>query len=334
MKQAGDSRSDAWRCRWGGGWNRLASIAFMGLLLNFQSIELYAAASSAPFRFADLNERSLGLWEGEQPVFVYNHGPISKSEMPRERSRSTYLHPIYGLDGEILTDDFPKDHPYHRGLFWGWPHIRVGQHDVGLWALNGIEQRFERWITKESDQTRAELGVENGWYIQDKKVARERLRFRAHPSTDAGRAIDVEIEWNPVDRPITLQGAEGKSYGGFTLRFAPRADTRITTPVGGQTKEDLLVTRMPWADFSARFNGRSSFSGAAIFVAPDHPGFPPEWMTRHYGLLCVGWPGVHAKTFQPAESFRLRYRLWIHRGEPDGNALQKMYEAFARSAKD
>jgi len=28
------------------------------------------------------------------------------------------------------------------------------------------------------------------------------------------------------------------------------------------------------------------------YIHPSHPDFPPTWLTRHYGCLCVGWPGV------------------------------------------
>ena len=39
--------------------------------------------------------------------------------------------------------------------------------------------------------------------------------------------------------------------------------------------------------------------------------------TRHYGVLCLGWPGVNPKTFSPGETIRCRYRVRIHRGTPD-----------------
>ena len=68
------------------------------------------AAPESGFRLADLDGKSLGLWEGDKPVLVYNHGVLLKPGVPANRARSTYLHPLYGLDGEVLTDDFPKDH--------------------------------------------------------------------------------------------------------------------------------------------------------------------------------------------------------------------------------
>lgn len=307
------------------GWDSAKRAAFLGALF-FAAIHVSVADS---FRFTNVTDKSLALFEGNRPVFVYNHGIIHQSGVPADRARSTYVHPLYGLDGEVLTDDFPKDHYHHRGLFWAWPHVKVGDESHDLWALQGIEQRFERWTHREASAANAVLAVENGWYIGAKKVMREQVWFHIAPTTDAGRNIDVELIWKVGEQPLTLQGAEGKSYGGLTLRFAPRTNPVITTPLG-QGKEDLTITHLPWADFSARFAGREQSSGTAIFVATDHPDYPPEWLTRHYGVLCLGWPGVNAKTFQPGETFRCRYRVWIHRGAPGVEKVKQAYGAYER----
>ncbi|MBI2949371.1 MAG: PmoA family protein [Verrucomicrobia bacterium] len=318
-----------------GGGSVILSIASLATKASNEDSETAekAAAKSSPFRFAELNDKSLGLWEGERPVLVYNHGVMSQSAVPTKFNRSTYVHPLYGLDGEVLTDDFPKDHFHHRGLFWAWPHVMVDGKNYDLWMINGIHQRFERWLARETGPESAVLGVENGWFIGDKKVVQERVSLRVSSATRDERELDVDLAWIPVDRPLTLQGAEGKSYGGLTLRFAPRDETVITTPQG-QSKDDLPMTRLPWADLSARFGGRAQPSGAAIFIAPDHPDYPPEWLTRHYGVLCLGWPGVKAKTFQPGEVIRCRYRVWIHRGSRDEEALRKAYRDYEQSARD
>jgi hypothetical protein len=130
-----------------------------------------------------------------------------------------------------------------------------------------------------------------------------------------------------------LSGAPGKSYGGVTFRFAPRTETIITVP-SGRTGEDLLVTKLPWADFSADFGNKpGQFSGAAIFVNPSHPDYPPTWMTRHYGMLAVGWPGVTPQTFAPGKSFSCRYRIWVHRGAPAASKIQEAYESYRTTLK-
>ena len=287
-------------------------------------------SADGSFYFTNSTDSSLALFEGARPVFVYNYGVIQKPGVPADRARSTYVHPIYGLDREVLTDDFPKDHLGHRGLFWGWPHVNIGTNHYDLWDLRGIEQRFERWLARDATAAGASLGVQNGWFVGGRKVVQEQVWLRASPSSKDERVLDVELTLVPIGEPLTLRGADGKSYGGFTFRFAPRTNTVITTPLGNGDN-DLMITRLPWADFSARFAGRAEHSGAAIFVAPDHPDFAPEWMTRHYGLLCVGWPGVKPKTFQAGETIRCRYRLWIHRGAASADRISSAYRAYEQA---
>ena len=119
------------------------------LSLLFVAAARLSAADS--FHFTNVTDKSLALFEGDRPVFVYNHGVIAPPPgVPADRARSSYIHPLYGLDGEMLTDDFPKDHYHHRGLFWAWPRVRIGDQHYDLWMLKGIEHRFERWLARAS----------------------------------------------------------------------------------------------------------------------------------------------------------------------------------------
>lgn len=290
------------------------------------------AAAALQFRFEAVSDNSLGLWEGERPVLVYNHGVMSKPGVAAAHPRSTYIHPIYGLDGEVLTDDFPADHGDHRGLYWAWPHIKIGSQEFDLWSMRGIRYEFQRWLTREAQPDAAVLAVENGWFVGDKQVVRETVRIKVHPASSESRSMDLEFTWTPMDQPITLWGSEGKSYGGLTLRFGPRSRTMITVPTV-RTTNDLMVTKLPWADLSGDLNRNAvGLSGAAVFVHPEHPDFPPTWMTRHYGLLAVGWPGVTPQTFAAGKPFACRYRLWIHRGAPEAAEIQKAYETYRQTA--
>jgi hypothetical protein len=287
-----------------------------------------ATAAEPGFSFRELDARSLGLYDGGKPVLVYNHGVISRPGVPVDRARSTYVHPLYGLDGEVLSDDFPKDHYHHRGLFWGWPHVISAGKEYDLWMLKGIEQRFEKWLGREADAKGATLALENGWYVGDKKVMEEKVRLRVGPVEGKGRAIDVDLSLKPTAEPVALRGAEGKSYGGITFRIAPGTNTVITIP-SGVTAGDLPITNLAWADLSRRLEGRTESSGVAIFISPKHPDFPPEWLTRHYGVLCVGWPGVKQQTIPVGQQVNLSYRVWLHRGRVSPAEIAAAYAAWA-----
>lgn len=292
------------------------------------------AAAAARFDFCDMSPTSLQLREGQQPIFVYNHGVMVRQDLPaaeHRRSRSCYIHPLYGLSGEVLTDDFPADHYHHHGVFWTWPHVMIDQKEHDLWAGATIAQKFTRWLARESGPVAAVLAVENGWYVGDELVMVERIWMRTFRAAENDRAVDMEMFFTPV-KPLTLQGAEGKSYGGLTIRFAPgpRNETLITVP-NGPTTDDLPDTPLAWADFTSRFSPRQERSGAAMFVSPRHPDYPPTWLTRYYGAICIGWPGVTAKSFDAGKPFQLDYRLWLHRQAGDHGQLQEVYKGYTQA---
>jgi len=126
----------------------------------------------------------------------------------------------------------------------------------------------------------------------------------------------------------------GKSYGGLVVRYPVRnrADVTITTPDGPAT-EDLKKTPLQWVDLTTRSENTQRRSGGAVFVHPQHPNYPLTWLTRHYGPLCIGWPGVNARTFEPAEPFRLAYRLLLHRGADETEALKARYDTYVAASK-
>ena len=101
----------------------------------------------------------------------------------------------------------------------------------------------------------------------------------------------------------------------------------------GTSSKDLPDTPLAWADLTARFAGAKQASGAAIFIPRDHPDYPPTWLTRHCGTLCVGWPGVNGKTFEPGKPFHLHYRIWIHSATVDAVTFNISYEAYLRGAE-
>ena len=292
-----------------------------------------AGKDASPFAFKETNDKTLTLSEDGKPVYAFNHGVIECDTVPKSdgrRTRACYLHPVWGMGGEVLTDDFPRDHYHHHGIFWTWPHVRLGDKEFDLWMGVNMRHRFRRWLLRETGPVAAVLAFEDGWFVGDKQVVTERIWIRTFKSAPENRSFDVAITCIPDGEPVTLWGAEGKSYGGMTMRFAKRKKTVITVPAG-RTKEDLKETKLPWADFTAEFPGVSGPSGATIMIPREHPAYPPTWLTRHYGVLCVGYPGPEPATFTKDKPLNLDYRVWIHGGAAPLDQLKDVYEGYLRS---
>lgn len=326
-----------------------------------------AAPPHGTFRFHVLPDRRVELHDGERPVWRYNADFLPIGHVPEKDSRrfaGCYVHPLYGIDGEILTDDAPDDHYHHHGVFWTWPHVIVsrpdgtGEHYDSWTSDTRLKQLFLRFVDLDPREDRATFTVENGWFIAAKineyprdadgcpraeKILDERVTITTRPVRDRdglrSRAVDFDFLWTVGDFPVTLRGAEDKSYGGFSVRFRPSeskrgGDSRITVP-DGPAADDLPETPLPWADYTSLFRRDASnrpvgpASGAAVFVPKTHPDFPPTWLTRYYGPLCVGWPGVKDRTFASGERIALSYRIWIHDRPVDAATVAKAYDEYA-----
>jgi hypothetical protein len=270
----------------------------------------------AAFQWTEQPGGKLELTESGKPVLVFNYGLQLKEGVKEQYRRADYFHPIYDLDGVVITDDFPKDHFHHRGLFWGWPEVIVDGKKHDPWACAGIQQRFKRWIAREAKTDSAVLEVENGWFIGDRSVVRETVRTCVYRADEQKRVMDVAVTLEAEKEPISMQGRSDakKGYGGFTLRFAPRRDASITLPSGRIEKDGVQVSA-PWADYSAKFGTGDAVSGIAIFDHPKNPNHPTTWLLRYYGVLNPTWPALETATLEQGKPVTLRFRLLIHRGD-------------------
>lgn len=266
--------------------------------------------------------------EDGRPVLVYNWGDQCPEGVPEHRTRSCYIHPLHGLDGEVLTDDFPQDHLHHRGVSMMWPGMKVGARKVDHWHIDGI-RTINREVQFVDADAGAELTVLNDWMLDDgTDVADEQTSITIAPAGDSSRIIDVASKITAGPEPITLRGAAlPKGYGGHMIRFAPRTGERITTDRGERTRDsDRLPFR--WADYSATFEDASAISGVALFPHPDHPDYAPYWQIRPYGILSMSWPGSRPYVIEPGQSVTLAYRMMIHRGDAMQSNVAAAWDAY------
>lgn len=288
------------------------------------------------------NGAALTIIEDGKPVLSYLYTLVEPpGGVDKNYRRASYIHPLYGLDGDVLTQDFPEDHYHQRGVFWAWPGCKVGERDLNTWEIGAVRQLFEKWLVREIGSDYVTIGVQNAWVFDDnpKPVVRENIRFRVHPADQVGRCIDFHLRFENVSHElVTFKGQpyEDKGYGGFCYRPDNRRPDWVITTAGGVLNKDALLSGTPWGDFSTRKGPAETFSGAAIFQHPGNPGYPhPGWLLRFekYGFLGASWPHLEPVPLEPGESFELRYRLYVHRGTAEEGQVSHAFETFATSCK-
>jgi hypothetical protein len=279
----------------------------------------------------DVEKGALTVRDGQVDVLTYRFGDQFKKGLDPEQTRSCYIHPLYSLDGKVLTEDFPEDHLHHHGIFWTWPIVKTRGQSTQTWHPANLRQYFVRWHKREVKDGGATLSVENAWKLDGREVvAREIVTLHIHPVVDDGRAIDLELRIEAVGGPLTLQGTpdQNKGYGGFSLRGAPMFTGAVMATDQGLEEKDSNSKRFRWVGLS------TAHVGVAIFVSPDHPDFPPAWSIRnsYAGFLNVSWPGLRPFVLQPGQPITLRYRMYVHRGDMTAGHIQEVYEIY-RSEK-
>lgn len=273
-------------------------------------------------------DKNLVICEHGSPVLVYNYRTMSSPDFPADRARSCYIHPVYDLQGQVLTDDFAPDHPHHRGIAWMFPTAIVGESRFDHWHMRGIRTKFRKVLEMESGPVFGRLKLANEWRLDNGEViVDETTAITVFRSAPGGRILEVNTLLE-ARRPITL-GSSATGYGGLNFRFAPRNETIIWTDKG-VIKENVDRERYLWADLSAKFAGSDVFTGAALFDHSNNPHHPTGWTLRPYGILNPSFTGIEEVTITPGSPLNLQYRIWIHDGDAVSGNTAKAYQAYVQ----
>jgi len=267
-------------------------------------------------------DQGFSITEGQEKVLFYQR---QHKSMDGKYTRANYIHPLYGLDGEILTEDFPADHPHHRGVFWAWHQVWLGDKKLGdSWAaLDFSWDVYDAEILTIDSQSCA-LRLRVYWKsplltdANDKQQAfiKETTTIRIHRAEGDIRKIDFQIELLALKDDMRMGGSEdAKGYGGFTARIPLPDGLAFTGTNGAVEPTNLSVEAGPWLDFSGNLGAKGKTSGLAILCHSSSPGYPQRWILRRKGSAQNPvFPGRQPVPLSHEKPLILRYRLIIHRG--------------------
>ena len=302
---------------------RRAALAVACLLGGMTAIR---AAEPPALTFAEAGG-VIEVRDGALPVLRYSHGTTPVPEGTGVAyARGDYICTLHGLDGELLTDDYPEDHPHHRAVNWAWATIRWNGEDRDLFAVRGIWARPVGQPRVTTGTGGVAITADSVWKWDDETaVVGESVSITIHPQTAAGRAIDIGIYLEALVDDLSYGGRLEAGYSGFNIRMAPAKGQAIV--VHGDPA-DAQPCRA-WADYSAEFAGGARRSGLAILQFAGNPDYPQPW--REYPNLNFFqpiYPGGTLVPLKPGEPVDLRYRLWIHRGRADPQALHAAWDDY------
>ncbi|MCF7849057.1 MAG: PmoA family protein [Kiritimatiellales bacterium] len=268
----------------------------------------------------------------DQGVPVLFYQTKMKASDKGTHARANYCHPVYGLDGEVLTQDFPpSDHPHHRGIFWGWHRMLIGETAVGdMWTCQDFtwDVHDVQLLDKRTLQSKV-YWKSPLWKNGQVPIAEETVTIRVHKVKNDARAIDFTIAIQALEKELRIGGSDdAKGYGGFSTRLLLPSDIAMNDAKSSVIPQKTAVPAGDWMNFTGTFGTEAS--GYAIFVHPGNPGGQRTWLLRSKkSMQNAVFPGRVPVPVSTEKPLVLKYRVVIHK-DADLDTLFKEYVGTVR----
>lgn len=302
----------------------------MKILLGLLLVSVIALSSCSKIEMQKTDGGIL-FTENNENVLFYQIEPKNKDG---KYERCNYIHPLWGVDGTVITEDFPADHLHHRGVFWTWHQLWIGDQKIGdPWALIDFEQDVTKvdFATGKNGAGVLKTEVEwksDKWKKQSKKVPylKENTTIIIHPKKDNYRKIDFEISLLALEENLKIGGSENeKGYSGFSVRMVLPEDVIFTGPAGEVTPETNAVKSKGYINISGSLLDGNKNGGVVIVDNPENPGYPQSWILRKQkSMQNPVFPGRHAVHVSTINPLVLKYSILVYSGELSDDKIQEI----------
>lgn len=288
------------------------------------------------------SESGLKVFETRDGFEVTEHGAtvlhyqLKPKSLDGTFTRSNYIHPLSDLDGNVITEDFPEDHKHHRGIFWAWHQVWVGDQKIGdPWLCKDFD-----WVTKSrglnynSDHS-VTVSATVEWQsdmLQDAggvriPIAEEKVQVIVYPREQQYRVVEFRLAFQALLPDVRMGGSEDeKGYGGFSPRIKLNENQRFVSAGTDIEPVKNAIQAGPWVDIS---DGQV---GVAILAHPSNPGSPEAWILRRArSMQNARFPGEVPVRLPTDKPLVQRYQLVIHSGNADDISLNNLHQDFAAS---
>lgn len=280
------------------------------------------------------NKQGLLVLQGKDTVLFYQSATKS---LNGKYSRADYIHPMWNVDGSVITEDFPKDHLHHRGIFWTWHQVYVDDQRVGdawmcedfIWDVKQVKvlQNNIKHFTFQ-----AVVDWESPKWQNKKPFVRENSTVTVFAREKNYRILDFDIELNALVPGVRIGGSEDvKGYGGFSVRMKLPDDIKFISEQGEVTPETTQVAAGSWMNMAGSIAKNDGHGGVVVVDHPDNPMYPQKWILRSKGSMQNPvFPGTTPVAIPMNQHVKLKYRLIIYTGTLAKEDLQSAINSFQR----
>ena len=297
-------------------------------------LPLGSLAQDSPLKAIKQDEGIL-VKELSKKLLFYQQAPKSQNGA---YTRNNYIHPLYGLNGTVLTEDFPDDHLHQRGIFWAWHQVIVNGEKIAdmwttenfAWDIASVDSRYEeeKLIIEPVVYWKSpNLTSDSGNKIP---FAKEENTITIHPANNGMRVIDFTIRILALKENLHIGGSDNeKGYGGFSARIKLPDDIKFTAEYGPVDPKTTAVPASPWMDFSGSFTKNEGTGGMLIIAHCSNPNAPPGWIIRaKNSMQNPVFPGRKPVPVPQSKPLILRYRMIIHQNPLKEKTIEQLVSNY------
>jgi hypothetical protein len=294
-----------------------------------------ASGHASGVQITDHGDR-LRIEVGGEPFMEYWYRDVPKP----------YLYPVLGPGGLPVTRNWPmkeapeeeRDHKHHRSIWF--THGAVNSQD--FWSEEAKAGRIEHEGFSEvrSGEKVGLVRSRDRWRANDGSIiCRDERTLRVYRRPDV-RIFDFEITLHAVSGQVTFGDTKEGTLGmrvAETMRLKGKVGRGHIVNSDGVRDEATWGKRAAWCDYYGPVLGQTV--GVAIFDHPANLRHPTWWHVRDYGLFAANPFGIHDFEKKPAgtgdytlpsgQSFTLRYRFVLHRGDEQQARIAELYREYA-----
>ena len=299
----------------------------------FLNVFLAMSVNAQILTFEETNE---GVWIKEDGVNVLFYQATTKS-LDGKYPRANYVHPLYNIDGFELTEDFPKDHLHHRGIFWTWHQVIIGEQKIGdAWECKEFAWDVTDVIASGKRNNSIMLHANTNWLSElwkddngkMKPFLNEDAKITVQAKQDNYRVIDFEISLLALVENLKIGGStDAKGYGGFSVRMKLPKNVKFGSQNGEVEPTTNQLDAGNWMNVSGTLASNNGKGGVVMICHPDNPMFPEKWIIRKKGSMQNPvFPGRSPVLVSTTTPTILKYRLLVYTGEMTSSNIQRFVD--------
>jgi len=257
-----------------------------------------------------------------------------------------YFHPLSTINGSALTELRPKDHPWHRAIWFSWKFINglnYWEEDRNTGKPEGITE-LKSVKYKLTKPFGAEFNLELTYHppAGNDLLKEERSVQLSAPSEDGSYLMDWESTFTALaddvvlDRTPLSNEPEGQSWGGyagFSVRLNNELeDVEVVNDSGETGQQHGKASR--WLTFEAK-NLKGQPVVMTIFDHPTNLNYPNKWYVSNESQTPFYYfsPAILFSSkllLKRGEKLRLKYRVFIGGKKSDRHTIRSIGDEFCK----